>query len=55
MLVFVPIMLTLCSMLTAADYAQINACLIGGAYVLAKPHVLEAESSVKIRAGCLMY
>ena len=31
MLVFVPIMLALCSMRAAADYAQINARLIGAA------------------------
>ena len=37
MLVFVPIMLALCSMLAAADYAKINARLIDAALTLGSP------------------
>ena len=33
MLTFIRFMLALCSMLTAADYAQINACLISAALI----------------------
>ena len=53
MLVFVPIMLALCSMLAAAEYAQINARLIGatlyhGEGVLLSPFALSVLNTILV-------